>query len=285
MKITLITVTYNSIKTIRHTIESVLNQTYPNIEYIIIDGKSTDNTLDIIKEYEPKFDGRMKWISEPDEGIYDAMNKGIRMATGDLVGILNSDDFYSHNNVISDVINHFHNTICEVVYGDIVYINSIDTNKIVRYWKAGEYRENLFKWGWMPPHPSLFVKKYIYEKYGHFNRNLGSSSDYEFMLRIIHKEKVKIAYLSEILVKMRLGGQSNASIKNRIRANNEDRLAWRINNIKPYFFTLYLKPLRKIFQYVRKPKHIPVVSSLPDTFSSTWTPSQTTTLSTPNTTT
>jgi glycosyltransferase involved in cell wall biosynthesis len=255
--------------TIHHTIESILNQTYPNIEYIIIDGKSTDNTLDIIKEYEPKFDGRMKWISEPDEGIYDAMNKGIRMATGDVIGILNSDDFYSHNNVIANVINHFHDGICEVVYGDIVYINPIDTKKIVRYWKSGKYKENLFKWGWMPPHPSLFVKKYIYEKYGFFNLNLGSSSDYEFMLRIIHKEKVKIVYLHEILVKMRLGGQSNASIKNRVRANNEDRLAWRINNIKPYCFTLYLKPLRKIFQYVQKPKHIPSGSSLPGTFSNT----------------
>ena len=250
MKVSIITICYNSEKYIRSAIESVLNQTYVNIEYIIVDGNSSDTTVDIIKSYEPLFSGRMKWISEKDNGIYNAMNKGIAMVTGEIVGILNSDDFYTNQSVIANVDKYFREKNVDAVYGDLLYIYANNIDKIQRYWKSGHYKENAFLWGWMPPHPTIFVKKEVYEKYGCFNTDFTSAADYEFLLRVIHKEQIKLGYLSEILVKMRVGGKSNRSIKNRIRGNNEDRKAWKINGLRPYCFTLYLKPARKILQYV-----------------------------------
>jgi glycosyltransferase len=249
MKISLITVTRNSVSTIRDTFDSILNQTYPHIESIVIDGVSTDSTLEVIKEFEPKFNGRMKWISEPDAGIYDAMNKGLKMVTGDIVGILNSDDFYPNQHVIANVVNHFHQHNCEAIYGDLLYVDKEDVNKVYRYWKSGKYKSNLFKWGWMPPHPTFFCKRTVYEKHGSFIPNLKSAADYEFLLRVIHKEKIKIAYFPHIIVKMRIGGRSNISFKNRLIGNKEDRKAWKINNITPFFFTFLLKPVRKISQF------------------------------------
>ena len=247
MKVSIITISYNSEETIEDTIRSVVNQDYPNIEYIIIDGASTDSTLSIVKKYE---DDIAKIISEPDKGIYDAMNKGVEAATGDIIGILNSDDIYASDKVISSIVN----TIGEKdsVYADLVYVDRENTDKITRYWKSGEYKEGLFKKGWMPPHPTFFLRKECYNKYGVYNLELKSAADYELMLRMIHKHKISVAYLPETITKMRVGGQSNVTLKNRIKANKEDRKAWVINGLKPGPLTLTMKPVRKITQFLKK---------------------------------
>lgn len=249
MKVSIITITYNSELTLVDTINSVLNQTYQDIEYIIVDGRSTDKTLSIIDSYKEKIS---KFISEKDKGLYDALNKGISMATGDVIGIIHSDDFYTSNNVIENIVNTFNINQADAVYADLYYVDKDDTNNIHRKWKSGNYKHGMFFNGWMPPHPTFFAKKSVYEKYGNFNLNLVSAADYELMLRFIHKNKIKISYLPEFIIKMRVGGKSNVSLKNRIRANNEDRKAWKINGLIPHFYTLYAKPLRKIIQLFRK---------------------------------
>jgi len=246
-KISIITVTYNSAQTLEHTIQSVLLQDHPDIEYIIVDGQSTDETLSVIRKYRHKID---HFVSEKDDGLYYALNKGIALATGDIIGILHADDFYIDDHVLSKIATTFEKSGADAVYADLFYVDKDDTEKIVRKWRSGEYKEGKFLWGWMPPHPTFFVKRDIYAKYGAFNTSLRSAADYELMLRFIHKHKIKLAYLPEYIVKMRTGGQSNASIKNRVKANQEDRKAWEMNGLKPYFFTLTLKPLRKIFQFL-----------------------------------
>ena len=246
MKISIITVVYNNKDTIKDAIESVLNQTYQNIEYIIIDGVSTDGTVDIIKSYGDKID---KVISEPDKGIYDAMNKGIKLASGDIIGILNSDDFYANNNIIEKVVKEFEDKKVDSVYGDLVYVNAKDTNKIVRYWKSKPYKKGLFTKGWHPAHPTFFVKKEIYDKYGIFNLDFKIAADYELMLRFLEKYQISNSYIPEIFVKMRLGGESNQSIKNIIKANIESYNAWKINGLYINLFMILLKPLSKLFQY------------------------------------
>jgi glycosyltransferase involved in cell wall biosynthesis len=191
-----------------------------------------------------------KCISEKDKGIYDAMNKGVAMASGDIVGILNSDDYYTDSHVISDVVRCFQSGDYEGVYADLVYVDRAQTEKIVRRWKAGSYKKGQFLKGWMPPHPTFFVAKSCYDKYGHYNLSLKSAADYELMLRFIHKHQIRLGYLPQIITKMRVGGQSNISIKNRIRANIEDRKAWEINGLKPGVFTLIRKPLSKVRQFI-----------------------------------
>lgn len=247
MKISLITVTYNSAATLEQTILSVISQSYNNLEYIVVDGVSTDETLQIIDKYKSKIS---KFVSEKDKGLYDAINKGIDLASGDIIGILHSDDFYIDNHVIEKYAALFSNTNCDGAYSDLYYVDKTNTDKIIRKWKSGNYKANAFENGWMPPHPTFFVKKDCYQKFGKFNLQFSSAADYELMLRFIHKHKIKISYLPEYTVKMRVGGKSNASVQNRINANIEDRKAWEINGLKPRFYTLYLKPLRKIFQFL-----------------------------------
>ncbi|MFN4811513.1 MAG: glycosyltransferase family 2 protein [Bacteroidota bacterium] len=246
MKVSIITVTYNSESTVEDTIKSVVNQDYQDIEYIIIDGLSTDSTLAIVNRYKNKI---AKIISEKDNGIYDAISKGISMASGDVVVALNSDDMYASNNIISKVVALFKQTHTDVVYGDLNYVDRHDTSKIIRKWRSGEYKKGLFLKGWMPPHPTFFARKTCYEKYGSFNLSLRSSADYELMLRFIHKHEVMVAYLPMLIVNMRAGGQSNVSFKNRYKANQEDKKAWEINGLKPGLLTLIRKPLSKIKQY------------------------------------
>ena len=248
MKVSIITVAYNSDQTIEDTIKSVLSQDFSEIEYIIIDGGSTDRTIDIINRYKDKI---ATIVSEPDQGIYDGMNKGVALATGDIVGILNSDDFYSNNGVISSVVSQFKDGV-DAVYADLIYVDQLETEKIIRKWISGEYVHGAFKKGWMPPHPTLFVKNEIYKNYGSYSLELKSAADYEFMLRVIHKHKINLNYLPEIIVKMRAGGVSNASFKNRINANKEDRLAWKMNGLKPGKLTFIRKPLSKIKQFIKK---------------------------------
>lgn len=250
MKVSIITVVFNGEKTIQTAIDSVAAQNYSDIEYIVIDGGSQDTTLEILNRNKYRIN---VLISEKDDGIYFAMNKGIQLAKGELIGILNADDFYQDRNVVSDVVEQIKSTFSEGVYGDLVYVDKNDTSKVIRYWKAGKYFRNDFLWGWMPPHPTVFLKKTVYEKFGLFNTKFISAADYEFLLRIMFKYHVHLDYLPRIITRMREGGKSNISFQNRIKANNEDLLAWKINGLNPYFFTTYLKPIKKIKQFWQRP--------------------------------
>ncbi|NDC76356.1 MAG: glycosyltransferase [Chitinophagia bacterium] len=247
MLITIITATFDSARTVDDTLRSVHAQTYPDIEHIIVDGASTDKTLSIVANY-PQI---RKVVSEPDMGIYDAMNKGIALASGDVVGILNSDDFYAHPDVLHKVVAAFEDPSVDAVYGDLLYVDAENPRRVLRSWKSGRYRPGRFKWGWMPPHPTFFVRRTLYERYGGFNLALGTCGDYELMLRFIHRHGARLSYLPEVLVLMRAGGASNESLLARLQANRNDRLAWSVNGIKPFWFTLYLKPLRKFIQFLR----------------------------------
>ena len=250
MKVSIITVVFNGAEHIRDCIDSVLGQTYSDIEYIVVDGKSTDGTIEIVQSYGTKI---VRFVSEPDKGLYDAMNKGIRLATGDVVGLLNADDFYRHNRVIANAVALFQKTGSDGVYGDMLYVDRYNTQKLKRYWRSGWYTDNAFAWGWMPGHLSFFARRDLYERYGLFRLDLKSAADYELLLRFIHKNKAKLSYMNEVTIVMREGGISNSSLKNRLRANGEDKLAWELNGMKPYFFTLWLKPLRKLKQFVSNP--------------------------------
>ena len=251
LKISIITVSFNSVETIRDTIKSIISQDYENIEYILIDAGSTDGTLDIIKEYE----GYINYFSsEEDDGIYDGMNKGISVASGEVVGILNSDDFYPNSYIVSNVARTFEKRNCDAVYGDLVYVKFYDTDKIVRYWQSGNYSVKKIKNGWMLPHPTFFVKREMYEKYGYYNTELKSAADYEMILKLLYKQNINVFYIPMILIKMRMGGKSNASIMNRIRANKEDGLAWTENQLNKPLFVRIKKPLQKIKQFFLKPK-------------------------------
>lgn len=246
LRVSIITVAYNSAATIADTLDSVREQDYPNVEHIIVDGDSRDDTMNIIRKY-PHV---KKILSEKDAGLYDAMNKGISMATGDVIGFLNSDDVYANKEVISRIAACFQDEKTDTVYSDLVYVTGNNLQKVVRNWKSGMFKLNNFYYGWMPPHPTFFASRKVYEKAGKFNLALKCSADYELMLRILFKHGFRATYLPEVLVKMRAGGVSNSSFMNRIRANREDRKAWKINELHPYFFTLYLKPLRKILQFL-----------------------------------
>tara|TARA_B100001245_G_scaffold236184_1_gene226086 strand:+ start:1280 stop:2053 length:774 start_codon:yes stop_codon:yes gene_type:complete len=251
-KISIITVSFNSAKTIKETIESILIQDYNNIEYIIIDGGSSDETIDIVKSYSEKIS---YFISEKDNGIYDAMNKGIKAATGDIVGILNSDDFYPNSFVLSNVAKSFKKYNCDAVYGDLVYVNKKDTTQIKRYWQAGNYNTSKIKNGWMLPHPTFFVKKVMYDRHGLYNSALKRAADYEMILKLLYKENISVHYIPMILVKMRMGGASNSTFLNRIRANKEDGLAWTKNQLNKPMFVRIKKPLQKAIQFFKKPKN------------------------------
>ena len=246
MKVSIITATYNSAATIKDTFLSVKQQTYKNLEHIIVDGASTDNTLNLLQHLGhtgPLF-------SEKDNGIYDAMNKGLSIATGDIIGILNSDDFYPNENVIEKVVKTMTATGCDAVYGDLVYVDPLHATKVLRKWIAGNYTKKQFYNGWMPPHPTFFVKREVYEKFGNFNLQFKSSSDYELLLRFMFLNEIKVKYLPGVLVHMRAGGHSNRSLKNRLAAHKEDYMAWSANGLSPRWYTLAMKPLRKIKQYV-----------------------------------
>jgi glycosyltransferase involved in cell wall biosynthesis len=247
LKISIITVVYNGAATIRHCIDSVLSQSYHAVEYIVVDGNSTDGTQEIVKSYGSKIH---YFISEPDRGIYDAMNKGIKLATGDVIGILNADDFYAGITVISDVAEAMNTTNADGCYGDLHYVDGQDETVIKRNWISGSYKPNSFLMGWMPPHPTFFVRRKCYTDYGVFRLDMGSAADYEIMLRFIVKNGIKLTYIPKVLVKMRTGGVSNSTIKNRLIANSNDRKAWLVNDIRPWFFTLWLKPVRKITQFI-----------------------------------
>ena len=249
MKISIITVSHNSSLTIKDTLESVLNQTYSDIEYIVVDGLSKDKTVDIIKEYEPKFKGHMHWVSESDEGLYDAMNKGILRATGDVIGIINSDDLFCDNYALEKIMKVFsQNEVLDSVYADLYYVSQNDTSKIIRLWTTGKQMQ--FKYGWHPAHPTLYIKRIIFEKYGLFDLNFNLAADFEIMLRFLEKYNMSTYYLKEALVKMRLGGATNKNIKNIILQNIECVRAFRKNTLKVNFlFYPLFRILPKLLQY------------------------------------
>ncbi len=250
MKVSIITVTFNSASTIKDTLLSVIKQNYGNIEHIIVDGNSTDNTLAIIAELGHK--GPI--LCENDKGIYDAMNKGISLATGDIVGILNSDDYLADESAIARIVDKFNATNCDAVYGDLVFVHPYYTHKVQRKWVAGEFNRKAFLKGWMPPHPTFYVKRICYQQHGQFNIQLKSSADYDLLLRFLFVKQLNVQYLPSVLIHMRMGGKSTRSITNRLKAHREDYIAWRINQQHPHWYTLILKPLRKLSQYLLTPK-------------------------------
>lgn len=249
MKTSLITVTYNSEKTLRDTIQSVLSQTHSDVEYIIVDGYSQDKTVDIIKEYEPLFNGRLNWISEKDQGLYDAMNKGIKMSTGDIIGIINSDDFYHRKDVISRIAETFEedNTI-QAVYGDVRFVNPRNLDKTVRYYSSKQFRPNLFRYGFMPAHPTFFTYRKFFECFGYYKSDYKIAADYELLIRFLYVHKLKSKYLPFDFMKMRTGGVSTASLKNNVLLNEEIVRACRENGIWTCLPLLFLKYSLKIFE-------------------------------------
>lgn len=248
MNISLVTVTFNSIATLADTFKSVLSQSYSDIEYIIIDGLSKDNTINLIKQYEPLFGGRLKWISERDSGLYDAMNKGFRMATGDVIGIINSDDLLAESEAIRKVMNCFskHQNV-DCVYADLYYVAQNDTSKIIRHWISGKQRK--FSRGWHPAHPTFYVKREVYQKYGIFDIDFKFAADFELMLRLVEKEQIKMHYLPEPLVRMRLGGTTSKNFSNICKGNIECWNAFKKNGIPVTIFYPFYRLLPKLRQF------------------------------------
>jgi len=246
MKVSIVTAVYNSKHYIEGCIKIVLRQNLPHLEYIVIDGGSTDGTLDIIKRYDADIS---KWTSGPDGGIYDALNKGIRLATGHVIGVLHADDMYAHDGVLAKVVSGMTAHNVDSCYGDLLYVDKNDTEKIIRYWKSRPYEKGMFGRGWMPPHPTFFVRKEIYERYGSFNTDFRIASDYELMLRFLEKEKISTWYIPEVLIKMRTGGASNRSLKNIALKTAEDYKAWSVNHLRRKFYTIPLKNFSKIPQF------------------------------------
>jgi len=242
--ISLITVCYNAESTIDRCINSVLAQNNKNLQFIIIDGCSTDNTLKIINQYQQHIS---LLLSEPDKGIYDAINKGIKLADGQIIGLLNADDYFADENILSDVAIAFKEHNVSIIYGDIDYVNQ--QGKITRQWRSGLYREGLFNWGWMPPHPTFYCRKSLFYQLGFYSLEYGTAADYELMLRFMHRNKTKAFYVEKIMVKMQTGGASNKNLGNRIRAFFSDFRAMKKNNILLPLVALVFKPVRKISQY------------------------------------
>lgn len=249
MKITIITVCFNSALTIETTIKSVAAQTYKNIEYIVIDGNSKDDTVAIIMKHEAII---TKWVSEPDKGIYDAMNKGLKMATGEVIGLINSDDLFCDNNAIEKIMNVFiENPTLDSVYADLYYVSQNNIANIVRRWVTGKQKK--FKYGWHPAHPTLYIKKETYNKYGLFNLDFKLAADFEIMLRFLEKHKISTYYLKEALVKMRLGGATNQSFKNIYHQNVECLRAFKTNGLKVNaVFYPFFRIIPKFFQFKSK---------------------------------
>lgn len=247
LKISIITVTYNAERFLEDCLRSVADQTYPHLEYIVIDGLSKDNTLKIISYYKEEIS---HFVSEKDNGMYDALNKGIALATGDVIGILNADDFYASPEVITKIAAAFETTGADVLYGNLDYVDQQDTNKVVRKWRSKPYWHGMFQFGWMPAHPTFYAKREMFARYGNYKPEYGSAADYELMMRFIHKHRARTVFLPDVMIKMRVGGMSNSSVKNRLDANKKDMAAMKANGIAIPFITALLKPLRKLPQFL-----------------------------------
>ena len=272
MKISIITAVFNSQSTINDCLKSIATQRYNNIEHIIIDGGSTDGTFKTIQNFisaKRSEDGPVpakrsgdgstfntqhsQLLSEPDSGIYDALNKGIKLASGDIIGLLHADDIYSDENVLSKVAQKFETEKTDSVYGDLVYVDKKDLRKVMRYWKAGSFNYGSLLKGWMPPHPAFFVKREIYTKFGLFDTDLKIAADYDLILRFLGTHKISTSYLPEVLVKMRWGGKSNKSIANIFQKSHEDYRALKKNNFPNAASILFRKNFSKLSQFFKPP--------------------------------
>lgn len=252
MKISIITVCLQSADTIEDTIKTVLSQDYKDIEYIVVDGGSTDGTLNIINRYKNKI---AKVISEPDKGLYDAMNKGLRSSTGNILATLNGDDVYADQTTVGQMAEFIQNNGLDAAYGDLIYVDRRDTGHVKRFWQPGRYKEGAFSHGWVIPHPTFFCRKEIFEKFGYFNDELQIAADFELMLRLIEKHRIKIGYLPKVIVKMSTGGKANV-LRGIIQGNREILRSFRLNDLRlsPWFFVR--KPITKIAQLFRRPGRI-----------------------------
>jgi len=249
VKISVITASYNCVATIRNCVESVICQKHKDVEHIIIDGASSDGTLEKIDSYKDKI---AKIVSEPDNGIYHALNKGLKIASGSIIGILHADDIYANDRVLDTVATVFRLDNIDSCYGDLQYVDKDNAYRIIRHWKSSNYKLGKFRHGWMPPHSTFFVKRGIYERYGYFDTSFRIAADYELMLRFLKKHKISTQYIPEVLIKMRLGGASNKSIKNIIIKSFEDYKALKKNNVNTALPTLLLKNISKIPQFIIK---------------------------------
>lgn len=249
MKISIITASYNSVKTLADTMESVLSQTYTDWEYIIVDGGSKDGTIDLIKKYEPRFGDKLKWTSEPDHGIYDAMNKGILKSTGDVVGILNSDDYYTAPDVLNTIVSALSNKNLDAVYGDIHFINEGEPNKVVRYYSSRHFKPFWLRFGFMPAHPSFYARRAVYQKAGLYDASYKIAGDFEMMVRLFRKHHIRYHYLNKDFVTMRMGGMSTKSFNSRRISLYEDAKACCSNGIYTNQLLIALKYLYKIMEY------------------------------------
>lgn len=249
-KISIVTAVYNRAKTIQETIDSVSSQQGCDYEYVVIDGNSNDGTGQIIAENSSGIDIS---IRESDNGIYDALNKGIQAATGDVVGFLHADDLFASSHVIQKVGEMLDSGEYDAIYGDLVYVDAADPCRVIRYWKSKPYRVQKFRSGWMPPHPTVYIRKSVYEAFGMYRTDMGTGADYECMVRHMVVNKIRVGYVPEVMVKMRVGGASNASLSSRIKANLGDRDAWISNGLTAPLGIRWTKPLSKLFQYFRKP--------------------------------
>jgi len=241
MKISIVTATFNSGDTLRDTLESVLSQTYDDYEHIIVDGGSRDNTLDIIREYEPRYNGRLKWSSESDRGIYDAMNKGINMATGEVVGLLNSDDFYADNNVLSSISDNMGGV--DAVYADVRYVRPGDLNKVVRHYSSSSFRRWMMRLGFMPAHPSFYCRRSVYMRFGMFDLDFKIAADFEQLLRLIFVNRIKTRYIHKTFVTMRTGGISTSGLKSHCQIYRDHMKAYKLNGV---YSNCFLESIRYI---------------------------------------
>lgn len=247
--ISIITATYNSANTINDTIQSVLRQTNKDFEYLIIDGGSTDETIDIVKSYESEFSGRLKWVSEKDKGIYDAMNKGIKMASGDIIGILNSDDYYTSDDILQTIADAFKCQNVDAIYGDIHFIKDGVPDKCVRYYSSRLFSPFWLRFGFMPAHPSFYCKRDVFDKSDLYRLDYKIGSDYEMMVRLFWKHKISSRYVPKDFVTMRTGGASNSNLQSRLTLIKEDVKACRDNGIYTNELFICLKFLYKIFEF------------------------------------
>jgi glycosyltransferase involved in cell wall biosynthesis len=251
LSVSIITTSFNSVTTINDTINSVLSQTYKNIEYIVVDGASKDGTIELIKSYGNRIS---KFISQPDNGIYEAINKGIKLATGDIIGILNSDDYFYDNFVIEKIVNSFYENNIEAVLGDVLFVNP-KKKALVRYYSSKKFKPNKFKYGFMPAHPSFYAKKELFEKIGLYKPDYKIAADYELLIRFLYISKIKFRYLNMPFVIMRTGGISNKALSSNIILNREILRACKENGIKTNYFLIYSKYFIKVFEFFRKRIH------------------------------
>ncbi len=262
-KISVITAVYNNKETIVDALESVLSQSYHNVEHIVIDGGSTDGTVELVRAFGDKIE---KFVSEPDGGIYDALNKGISLATGDAVGFLNSDDVYAHDRVLEKIARAFQYEGVDSVYGDLNYVKRDDVSKVVRHWKSHEFSRNKLRTGWMPPHPTFYVRRKIYEKYGGFDTSFKIAADYDSILRFLGLNHISTTYIPEVLVQMRLGGVSNRNIRSILQKSIEDYKALKKNAMGGRRGiqgkrTVFMKNFSKVSQFVKREKHYAELNS------------------------